>query len=271
MLLAPILGAGAQSLTVAAGRCQTDDEVPAAERELYERPALRFAETLLGDKPTEAYTQLSDRLANEVSLDRFLGFINQTVRPMRPFARLHVEHSYRLTQVALGNGRSNVVCTAVAHGGIGSPEGRVAIAHVPVPLQAHVIIEGKTRNNRWAFVLWLLPDQPSWRIAGFHAVPVTVLERTATDLWKQARQVQQAGHAFNACMLYVLAEQLAFRGPNLQLGIHPEIQSELSALKRPPELAGQPPFEWKFAGVTYLDRLLLSPDKKPEEIVLSKR
>lgn len=125
------------------------------------------------------------------------------------------------------------------------------IAALPVSLQAHVIIEGKAKNNRWAFVLWLWPDQSTWRIGGFHILPTTILDRTATDIWKLARQEQQRGHALNSYLLFVSAAQLAFRGPDLQLGIQPEIVKEISALKTPPEIAGKPPFEWKFSDDIY--------------------
>lgn len=43
------------------------------------------------------------------------------------------------------------------------------------------------------------------------------------------------------------ANQLAFRGPDFQLGIEPEIKKEMSSLQVPSELQGNPPFAWKFA------------------------
>jgi hypothetical protein len=64
---APIIDARAQSpLTAVAGRCSTDDEVPAKERALYEKSAMRIVETLIGDKPEEAYAALvsSTAIAN---------------------------------------------------------------------------------------------------------------------------------------------------------------------------------------------------------------
>jgi len=169
----------------------------------------------------------------------------------RPFADLHIEHSYRESQATLGSGRSNAPCTAVAHGNVNAPEGRVLIATLPVPLQAHVIIEGKTKNNRWAFVLWLLPDQPRWRVVGLYIVPTTILDRTAADLWNLARQEQQRGHTLNSYVLYATAAQFAYRGPDLQLGIQPEIMKEKAALTVPSEVKGEPPFEWKFSNDSY--------------------
>lgn len=246
-----IVGAQAQSLfNFTAGHCLTDDEVPTDERELYEKPAMQFVEALFGDK-SEAYSQLSDELRRKLSANDFVRAMNQIVGQVRPLANLHLEHSYRESQLTLGSGRSDVPCSAVAHGDVNTPEGRVMIAVLPVPLQAHVIIEGKARNNRWAFVLWLFPHEPTWQIAGFHILPITILNRTATDIWNLARQEQQRGHSLNSYLLYVSAAQLAYRGPDLQLGIQSEILKEMSAVAAPPELKGEPPFEWKFSGDTY--------------------
>jgi hypothetical protein len=254
MLSTPIVGAQAQSplnFGFNAGRCLTDDEVPANERDPYEKSAMRFVETLLGDMPEAGYSELADELREKLSAEDFVRGINQIVRPMRPFADLHVEHSYRESQITLGSGRRNVLCTAVANGSMSTAEGRVLIAALPVPLQAHVIIEGKARNNRWAFVLWLFPDQPRWRINGFYILPITILDRTATDIWKLARQEQQRGHTLNSYLLYGSAAQLAYRGPDLQLGIQPEIVKEKAELTVPSDLKGEPPFEWKLSKDDY--------------------
>ena len=243
-----IVAAQGQSLT--AGNCSTDDEVSSAERAPYEGAATRFVETILGDKPQESYGQLTAELRGKVSEENFVRTI-QGVRANRPLTKIRVEHSYRESQVTLGSGVNFFVCTAVANGSVATPAGRVMIAAMPVPLQAYVIVEGKAQNNRWAFVIWLLPNRQEWKIEAFYILPATILDRSANDIWNLARQEHQQGHDLNSFLLYVTAEQLAGRGPNLQLGIQPEIQKELSALSRPSELQGSPPFEWKFAGGAY--------------------
>lgn len=244
--------AQAQSLfNLSLGSCLTDDEVTAADRALYEKPAMRFVDSVIGENPKAAYLQLTDQFQAKLPADKFVRAVSQGVRPYGPFADLHVAHSYRDSQVTTGGNQSMVACTAVAHGDASTPQGRVMIAVAPVPLQAHVIIEGKAKNNRWAFVLWLIAAEPEWRIAGFEIRPITILDRTAADLWTLARQEKERGDAFNAYLLYVSAAQLAYRGPDLQLGIQPEIMKELSALKLPSELSGKPPFDWKFSDQTY--------------------
>ena len=235
-----------QGQLLTAGDCSTDDEVSANERFPYEQAALRFVETILGDKPQEAYAKLSPELQGKVSEEDFVRLVDG-VRANRPVTELRIEHSYRESQVTLGSGISYVACTTVAQGVISKLDGRVMIAALPISLQAHVIVEGKARNNRWSFVLWLLPNQPGWQFAGFYMLPTSVLDRSATDLWNLARKEHQEGHNLNSYLLYVSAAQLAARGPNLQLGIEPEIRKEMSALTKPAELQGSPPFEWKFA------------------------
>lgn len=244
--------ARAQSpLTLTAGSCSTDDEVPASERAVYETPAMQFVEALLGDKPEEAYSQLADELRAKLAAGDFFRSVNQGVLPFRPFEGLHVEHSYRVSQISLGSGATSVACSEVAHGNVNSPEARVMVTALPVPLQAHVIIEGTTKNNRWAFVLWLSPSQQGWRINAFHILPITILDRSAMDLWNLARQEGQRAHPLNSYLLYASAAQLAFRGPNLQLGIQPEIEKEMGTREIPSELKGKPPYEWKFPDSTY--------------------
>jgi hypothetical protein len=212
---------------------------------------MQFVEALLGDKPEKAYSQLADELRAKLTADDFFRSVNEGVRPFRPFEGLHIEHSYRESQISLGSGAISVACSEVAHGNVNSPEARIIIAALPVPLQAYVIIEGTTKNNRWAFVVWLSPKQQSWRINAFHILPIAILNRGAADLWNLARQEGQRGHALNSYLLYASAAQLAFRGPNLQLGIQPEIEKEMRTREIPSELKGEPPYEWKFPDNTY--------------------
>jgi hypothetical protein len=248
----PVAGARAQLLFgFNYGRCLTDDEVPASERELYEKPAMQFVETIVGDKPEAAYAQFTAELQARVSAEDSVRTISQSLQAFRPVTELRIEHSYRDAEDTPGSGPRMFPCTAVAHGSTDTPQGRVMIAVMPVPLQAYVIIEGKGKNNRVAFAVWLVPREPTWRIGGFAISPATILERTAEDLWTLARQEQQRGHSLNAYLLYVTAAQLADPGLDLKLGIQSEILKEKAALPVPPELAGKPSFEWKFPNATY--------------------
>ena len=77
------VGARAQLLT--AGRCMTDDDVPENERDPYEKSAMQFVETLIGEKPEEAYSDLVDELHGKLSADDFVRGVNQIVRPFPAF------------------------------------------------------------------------------------------------------------------------------------------------------------------------------------------
>jgi len=238
------------SLGVFTDICETDDEVAAGERDIYEKSAMNFVEALLSDHPERAYGQLTSELRTGMSADDFPKKVEGVLR-YRPFAQLHIEHSYRDSQKSVGSARHSTLCTAVARGSSDKPEGRVTIALLPVPQQAHVIIGGKATNDHWAFTIWLVPDrspQEPWQITGFDVRAVTILERTATDTWTLARRERDAGHALNAYLLFSAAKQLAYRGPNLQLGIYPEIEKELAALEVPSELKNQ---DWKLSDETY--------------------
>jgi hypothetical protein len=71
-------------------------------------------------------------------------------------------------------------------------------------------------------------------------------DKSAADLQKIATAEHQQRHEFNAFILYVTALQLADRGPALQLGIRPDIETGLRGVERPSILEGEAPFTWKF-------------------------
>jgi hypothetical protein len=105
--------------------------------------------------------------------------------------------------------------------------------------------KSRIKNNGIAFTLWLIAEQ-EWRVEYFQITPSSMVGKTASDMWALARKEQNSKHMFNAAVLYATANQLAYRGPNYQLGIDPEIKKEMSKLQVPRELQGNPPFAWKF-------------------------
>lgn len=103
----------------------------------------------------------------------------------------------------------------------------------PGPAEAHVIVEAQTVNNTVVFVVWLIVEQGIWRVQSVHFATAEMVGKSAGDLQKTAQAEDQAGHDFNAFILYAAALQLTDRGPFFQLGIRPEIESALGALRRP--------------------------------------
>jgi len=233
------------------GRCQTDDEVPQADRAAYEGPALNFVRALLGPEPSSAYAAGTVAMKQAMTPDAFAAFVRSNVASLGPLGNLHVAHSYYLTGTSTGTERYHVLCTAVAHGSFSSPEGHVVVAATPAPEQAHVIVEGDTRNNTFAFVLWLILEQGQWRVENMHLTATAMAGKSSLDLWSLARAQRERHHDFNAYLLYAVALQLASRGPAFQLSIQADIEKELRQLQKPRELDGQPPFSWQLGGPSF--------------------
>ena len=176
----------------------------------------------------------------EVNAEVFTRMMREGIQPQGPFKNLRVAHTY-MSKATGGTREQSVVC-----GNLSSPQGWVAVTTRSGLRQAHVIVEGQTVNNTWAFVIWLLQEQGNWRVQYFQFVTSAIVGKSAQDLWGMARTEQQRQHDFNAFVLYAAALQMAWRGPHLQLGILPELQKEMGKLRVPAELRGQPPFTWKF-------------------------
>jgi hypothetical protein len=236
--------------SLAAGRCETDDEAPAAERTSYEETALQAVRAILSDRPGDAHVKFAPEVKRAITAADFSRAMSQRAQVWNPIEGLKVVHSYRLSDV-VGGERSMMICTTVARGNASTPEGRTYVAASPGRLQAHVIVEGEGRNNRFAFVLWLVLSEQEWQILRLEVNPVTVLGRSSTELWNESRAQRQRGYDFNAFLLLAAAMQLTNRGPTLQLGIAAEIEKELTALKRPAELAGAPPYTWTYGATAF--------------------
>lgn len=201
---------------------------------------MQFVQTVLNSNPTAAYSSFTADAKRNVNVEDFTAMVQRGIQPMGPYKNLRVAHTY-LAKVTGGTEEQRVVC-----GDVSSPEGWVVVTVKPGPRQAHVIVEGETLNNTWAFVIWLLQEQGIWHVQYFQIAVGTMVGKSAQDLWTMARMEQQRHHDFNACVLYAAALQLAGRGPNLQLGIQPEIQKEMTRLQVPRDFQGQPPFTWHF-------------------------
>jgi hypothetical protein len=227
-----------------AASCATNDEIPADKREALEHVALGFVQALISFNAEAAYAALSPEAKQTLSRDTLATLIAAGIRPMAPFSDVHAAQIH-LVKVATSAPNARALC-----GSLASPEGWVSVAVKPIAEQAHILIAAQTRNNGWAFTLWLMPE-PDWRVAYFQLTASSLVGKTAHDMWDLARSEQQARHDFNAAILYRAANQLAYRGPNFQLGISSEIQKEMQKMQLPPELQGQAPFIWKSSGDEY--------------------
>jgi hypothetical protein len=224
--------------------CATDNEIPTDQRTALEQAGLSFVQALISFNAEAAYTLLSSGAQQAVPRDKLAVLIAQAIQPMAPFSNVRVMQVH-LVRAVTSASTARVICGSLAR-----PGDWVSVAVKPIPEQAHVLIDAQTRNNGWTFALWLTPE-PDWRVEYFHLTGSSMVGKTAHDIWDLARSEQQSKHNFNAAILYQTASQLAYRGPNFQLGISSEIQKEGSTLQLPRELQGQAPFVWKFGANEY--------------------
>ena len=225
--------------------CQEDTEIAPEKRAAIENAALLFVRMALGSDPGAAYRELTEDAQKESDRERFANYLTHAVTPFGPFEPLRVSHSY-LTAVTGAAANDRVVC-----GTPSKPENWVAVSLEPGMENACVLTHGRARNNEWTFVVGLVPFIGKWRVKFFYAGISTFGDLSASDTWLLARKEQGQQHPLNAALLYASALQLAWRGPDLQLGITPAIQEEMERLQTPSEIRGQPPFVWSFRGNTF--------------------
>jgi hypothetical protein len=225
--------------------CHTDDEIPAKDRAAADQVAMQFVQGALGPDPASAYSMFTTDAKTDLSSEKFVTVFKQSVQPRGPFNSLRVAHTY-FAKVSGGTQPQQVIC-----GTLSSPNTWVAVTAKPGLTQAHVIVEAETFNNTWAFVLWLMPDQESWRIQYVQTVPTAMVGKSSEDLQNMAEVEKKKNHFFNTYILYAAAIQFTGRGPFFQLGIQPEIQKDFSALQPPHELRGPAPFTWQFGQASF--------------------
>jgi hypothetical protein len=239
------IATSAHAIDLTGGTCKPRDAIEASERDPFENAALRFVSQIARDDVAEAETELTSELRNYVPFERLKVGIQPNLATFQSLHSLRVSYSY-LVQTAFMTGKSQtVICAVDANASTNSIDGKVFVSARPFPKQAHVIIEGTAANGIWTFSLWMVPEQDSWHVEGFHIAPPSSLGMTTTQLWDLAREQRQMGHNLNAAVAYAAASQIVYRGPNFQLGIWSELQSEAAALKLPSEIQGQPPFMWR--------------------------
>jgi hypothetical protein len=238
-------GSPLQAIQPFAASCSADDEIPAKDRAAVDQAAVEFTHNALGPNPESAYLAFTAETKAGLSLEQFKTAVNQSIQPMGPFSELRAARTYLATVIG-GTQPQQVVC-----GNLSSPQSWVAVTTKPGPAQAHVIVEAQTHNNTWAFVLWILKEEGTWRVQYFQSTLATIVDKTSEDLRQMALTQKQRNHNFNAYIFYATAMQLSKRGPYLQLGIQPEIQQELAALQTPRELQGPAPFIWRFGEASF--------------------
>jgi hypothetical protein len=225
--------------------CRIDNEIASAPRDALEDQALAFVRAALGTTPQAAYAMMAPEAQSRTSAQGFADQVRTLSSSSGPFENLRVTHAYLITGVAEGTAQPRALCGTPANGQW------VSVAIKPQPEQAYVVVGAQTRNNAWAFTLWLVPDGSEWRVLNFHVGISAIAGRTPEDLLALIRDEREAGRAFNAAIVLAAARDLSNRGPTFQLGISQALQAESDKLRVPTELQGTPPFTWKMKGKPY--------------------
>jgi hypothetical protein len=218
-----------------AGSCQVGDEIAPSKRKEIESIALAFARAALNDKLDDVRTMMTKAAGSDKSVAVSLTAISR----MAPFSDPGVAQTYRI-ESAGGGPDARAICGPLSN------NQWVSVEIKPGLEQAHVLLSTTTRNNGWAFTIWLLPENGSWRVQYFHIGMASIAGRTPEMLLDMARKERDAGHAFNANMLYAGLQGAIDRGPAFQLGIDQPFRDDIAKFQAPAELRGKPPFNWTF-------------------------
>jgi hypothetical protein len=224
--------------------CAEDAHLDTIARNAIDSAAMNFVQTMLGPNPAAAFDLFSKDGQVGTNRQQLEGVAATILRPYDP-KNVTVEHTYVIT--LKGNSPGRVVCSS----DLSQPNGWESLAVKSVSQQAHVSLSADTRNNKLAFVAWLVSEQNAWRVQSFWVNVSALADKGSIQLWELARAQQTRGHTFNAALLYAAARQTANRGPNFQLGIAQSIADDMSKLTVPTEIQGQPPFVWGSGENTY--------------------
>jgi hypothetical protein len=227
-------------------RCSHDDEIAAGERAALEQAGLDFAHRVADGDLDGAYGLLAPEAAQSMGRDTVADFLRSIDGYISPFQDPAIRRTLLLTEAEKGGG-------AMPCGTFDPAEGQVTVKYGKAAKQGYTVIEGKSGNQRWTFILWMIAG-PDWRVEHFQVALTTIAGRSATDLLNAARSERDKGHAFNAFVLYDWAGVLAERGPNLQIALQSDVrkEAEASPLQRPQELQGTWPRAWSLAAQRFI-------------------
>jgi hypothetical protein len=203
--------------------------------------ALRFVTEIVDGNADAAYAGLTADARAATRPAKLRQNIHDIIAPAGPLSDFNLTEMYKIN-VAFGPQRIRAMCARSTE-----PDDQIAVVVTSAARQAYVILEAHAKTMDWTFVLWLV-DEKGWRIQALNVSPMKLAGRSAGDTWQLARDERNRNHTFNATILYIVAIQLADRGPNFHLALQQHIQDELAQLAVPHELQGRLPVTWKFAG-----------------------
>jgi hypothetical protein len=225
------------------GSCEANDEISADQRGAIDKAGMAAASAMLSGDADTIHSMMSKEAKSGTTVAA-LSEPLKAVKDAGPYQNPAVVRTYLLKTVGSG-GETRAVCGPLRGSEWVSLQAKSGMT------QAYVVVSAQTRNNDWAVTVWLLSEGDSWRVQYIHIGMSTMVGKTPDDLLALARHERDAGHGFNAALLYIGAKFLTDRGPAFQLGIVQTLQEDAGKLAPPSELTGKPPFAWKLKGTTY--------------------
>ena len=244
MSAAPAIAQSTPPAIEVAKNCLVDNTIPGDQRAALDATGLAFVQAVIEGRAEDAYEIFTSAMKHQLPADQFAQMVAGARKSYGAIQGLHVAHAYLLTDAA-GTADKTVTC-----GAVGLPEEYVSVAVEPVPLQAHLLIEGDIAGNSFTFVLWLIHGQ-DWQVQNIYLGMTEMIGKSAVDLWHMAREEEKRHHSFDAALLYGAADNLAERGPDLSLAIRPQLRAEMAALKPPRALQGKSTLTWHLGDKTY--------------------
>jgi hypothetical protein len=241
------------SLGASVTRCETDQEIDEADRKAIEATAREFALDMITSKFEDAYALMSSAAKQAVTLDN----LKSTEEALASFGltsdHLDVVHTYFVTVLGSVGSKKNgyTTCTAEAGGSGKEPQGSVGMHVFPAERQGVALLRAQTVDNAVTFTISLINENSKWSVVYMHAGDSEISGLTSEALLAAAEKEAGDGHSLNAHVLYATAAQLAYRGPNFQLGVASQIDKAFKAADVPKEIEGDGPWEWTFGGGSF--------------------
>jgi hypothetical protein len=242
--LAALPSLSAAALAQSSAACRIDDQIPGSERAAIEATGLGFVNAVLAGKADAAYAGFTADTKAHMPAASFAQMVTGARQAFQGVRGLHVGHDYLVAGADKATDKK-IIC-----GDPRQPEQSVKLAVEPVPLQAHLLIEGGTTGDGFTFVLWLVHGQ-GWQVQNLYLGMSTMIGKSAADLWHMARGEAQRRHGFNAALLYAAANNLAERGGDFELGFRAQMLEEIAELKPPAALQGTSSLTWHLGGKAY--------------------
>jgi len=241
---APATAKPAFSASTSAALCAQDAEIEATKRAAIGQAGIRFMDVLLGQDPSAAFDLFSKVGQTEITRPRLVEMAAGFHTLLEPKG-IAVDHTYLIR--LNGPTPERVVCAR----DLASADGWSSVKVTSTPEQAYVLATAEAKNEKLAITIWLVPEAREWKVQAFSIYDSTLGRRESAQLLELARKQTSLSHDLNAWLLYFAAAATVDRGPFLQLGSQQARSDAYFQAKRPVEMSGTAPWDWKHERETF--------------------